>query len=102
VTGWSIASRSDPGGRSAMRRFIAGAVCPQCRAIDRILVEAIEAGRQRRCVACGHAEALVETLAAEPATRFTSRANEATPVQPIRFMDPRSPGSESNAEASSE
>jgi len=77
-------------------------VCPQCRAIDRILVEAIEDGRQRRCVACGYAEALVEALVPEPATRFNRRANEATPVQPIRFMDPRSPVSESNAEASSE
>lgn len=71
-----------------MRRFIAGAVCPECRSIDRIVVEAVDRGRQRRCVECGHAEALTESLAPEPATRFTTRANAATPVQPVRFIDP--------------
>ena len=36
------------------RRFIAGAVCPECRELDRLVVERISVTVQRRsCVACG-------------------------------------------------
>jgi uncharacterized protein len=70
-----------------MRRFIAGAVCPECRAIDRIVVEMVAGVRQRRCVACGHAEAQAQSLTPEPATRFTTRASEATPIQRVRLID---------------
>jgi hypothetical protein len=71
-----------------MRRFIAGAVCPQCRQIDRIVVEATDGGRRRRCVDCGHTETLVEAQTPEPPTRLTSRANVATPVEPVRLLTP--------------
>ena len=40
------------------RRFIAGAVCPQCQALDRLVLE-IDANNQeqrRHCVACGFSE----------------------------------------------
>ena len=37
-------------------RFIAGAVCPNCGALDRTLVEATESGKRRRCVECGDAQ----------------------------------------------
>ncbi len=44
------------------KRFIAGAVCPQCDVVDRIVVEVVleqvsaaELSR-RRCVACGFAD----------------------------------------------
>ena len=41
-----------------MKRFIAGAVCPDCRALDRLVLEA-RAGANgdeewQRCVACGY------------------------------------------------
>jgi len=76
------------------RRFIAGAVCPQCQALDRIVIEAqiaqatvepgneagsdqAEAGTrsvsQRRCVACGFVEALP--------TETTSDANLEDPLK---------------------
>jgi uncharacterized metal-binding protein (TIGR02443 family) len=38
------------------RRFIAGAVCPACGAVDRTVVEGSDDARQRICVACGHRE----------------------------------------------
>lgn len=84
-----------------MRRFIAGAVCSQCRQIDRIIVEPTPDGRRRRCVACGHAEILVESLPPEPATRLTSRANIATPVQPVRLLEPGAHPSRGSAEDAS-
>ncbi len=43
-----------------MKRFIAGAVCPECRAVDRLVLE-VRAGADgvadeewQRCVACGY------------------------------------------------
>lgn len=69
-----------------MRRFIAGAVCLQCRSVDRIVVEVLGADKRRRCVACGHMEALPEAVAPAPATRFTTRASEPTPVQAVRLL----------------
>lgn len=84
-----------------MRRFIAGAVCPQCRSVDRIVVEVREADKRRRCVACGHTEALSEALAPEPATRFTTRASEPTPVQAVRLLG-GSPARDEHSEGSSE
>lgn len=85
-----------------MRRFIAGAVCPECRAVDRTIVEDDEGGRRRRCVACGHSEGLVETLALEPATRFAARANTDTPAQPVRLVAPASPQRDRSEEDPSE
>jgi uncharacterized metal-binding protein (TIGR02443 family) len=71
-----------------MRRFIAGAVCPACRAVDRTLVQQVGDERQRRCVACGHTEALVESHTPEPATRLAARATNVTPAQPVRLIEP--------------
>ena len=43
------------------KRFIAGAVCPKCKEIDRMVLETSEAGdkeevQRRRCVSCGFLE----------------------------------------------
>ena len=38
--------------KPAPRRFIAGAVCPRCSAMDRIVVSGD--GESRSCVACGY------------------------------------------------
>ena len=38
-----------------MKRFIAGAVCPECRALDRIVLELRDGGQEwQRCVTCGY------------------------------------------------
>jgi uncharacterized metal-binding protein (TIGR02443 family) len=43
---------------SGLRRFIAGAVCPQCHGQDKLFVR--DEGEQRicECVRCGHREVL--------------------------------------------
>ena len=52
-------------------KFIAGAICPSCREVDRIVVEQVaemdeqsvgEALRQRRCVTCGYTDAHVDAV----------------------------------------
>tara|TARA_B100000989_G_C19465502_1_gene438081 strand:+ start:115 stop:372 length:258 start_codon:yes stop_codon:yes gene_type:complete len=43
------------------KRFIAGAVCPKCKEMDRLVLEISEANdkeevQRRRCVSCGFSE----------------------------------------------
>lgn len=35
------------------KRFIAGAVCPRCAEMDKIMMQTTEEGQVRECVACG-------------------------------------------------
>ena len=65
---------------SGKKRFIAGAVCPACGALDKIVLQQSEAGTHRSCVACGFEETLSNQGAVEElATRVnTPRPGEAT------------------------
>lgn len=72
-----------------MKRFIAGAVCPNCRATDRIVVEDVDGGRRRRCVGCGHTDTLLHDAPAEPATRLNRRTGGPAAATPVRIVDPR-------------
>lgn len=75
-------------GFTANRRFIAGAVCPRCRAMDSIVVDM--ASEQRECVACGFSEARpADTPRQEPRTRVNSPARRSdTPAEAVRVLDP--------------
>lgn len=73
-----------------MRRFIAGAVCPACRAEDRTVLERLSDARRRLCVACGHEE--YEDLESgraipEPPSRF-NRAGKDAAVTTVRLFAP--------------
>ncbi len=83
------------------KRFIAGAVCPQCDEVDRIVVEVAQHSitltemSRRRCVSCGFADEYGEG----PGTRVSGipkgrpeRPKSATvnPVQ-VRILDPKDP-----------
>ena len=79
-----------------MRRFIAGAVCPQCRAVDRIVLErestAADASGEERlrrvCVSCGYNDTLAAGSAPEPPTRFSRRGrDEAAPATAVKIVD---------------
>lgn len=79
---------------AATRRFIAGAVCPRCAAMDTILVDS--ATDCRECVECGFTDqrpADKAPLASEPATRVSRPAARRmeTPAEPVRLMDPGKP-----------
>jgi hypothetical protein len=71
-----------------MRRFIAGAVCPDCRAVDRIVVEQVDGERRRRCVSCGHTDAQLESSIREPSTRLDTRARPRAPATAVRILTP--------------
>ena len=73
-------------------RFIAGAVCPRCSEMDRIVVSVD--GETRRCIACGFSEGRPEdnplplpTRVSRPAARRIETAAEV-----VKLVDPASSG----------
>jgi uncharacterized metal-binding protein (TIGR02443 family) len=76
--------------RPALRRFIAGAVCPDCGALDRIVVDADS--DERHCVTCGFREARPAPAPAtsEPVTRVNRAAARRveTPAETVTLVDP--------------
>ena len=73
------------------RRFIAGAVCPRCSAMDKIVVDLDT--DQRACVACGFSEDRPggDTPVAEPPTRVSRAVARRvdTPAEPVTVLDPK-------------
>ena len=82
------------------RRFIAGAVCPRCALMDKIVVDLDT--DQRICVSCGFSEARPGLPAADASSggvhkpvEVTTRVTRAaarrveTPAQPVTLIDPR-------------
>lgn len=51
-------------------RFIAGAVCPKCGAMDRLQIIADDDERTRRCVSCGHQDQLSAAASPSPRSRL--------------------------------
>jgi len=86
------------------RRFIAGAVCPRCARMDKIVVNLDT--DQRECVACGYSEQrpqdpAPEQLAAvsgDPVREIPTRVSRAaarrveTPAEAITLIDPGEKG----------
>ena len=83
------------------RRFIAGAVCPRCGEMDRVVVD-LDTDR-RECIACGFSETRPETTAGRqvgPASprELPTRVSRAaarrveTAAEPITLVDPGDEG----------
>lgn len=69
------------------KRFIAGAVCPRCGAMDKIVVDA--SGDNRECVSCGYkderptqAQTELRTRVNRPSRRVEAEAQPVTLIQP--------------------
>lgn len=86
---------------ASRRRFIAGAVCPRCAAMDKIVVNLDT--DQRECVACGFSEERPADSAATtqgsaaagaPASEIPTRVSRAaarrveTPAEAVTLIDP--------------
>ncbi|MEJ2087405.1 MAG: YheV family putative metal-binding protein [Gammaproteobacteria bacterium] len=71
------------------RRFIAGAVCPGCGAMDRLVLEGN--GKERHCVACGYRDALPVAASPEPSTRLGRGGAKpgADAPRPVRILGRR-------------
>lgn len=71
------------------QRFIAGAVCPECGSMDRIVVVQSAADSIRRCVACGFSDSTELAGAALPKSRLTRNSPAslaATPATLVRIV----------------
>jgi len=67
-------------------RFIAGAVCPHCHAVDRTVLVVSASQRMRRCIACGHEE-VQATSPHLPRGRLDGAArNDDAPTKPLRIL----------------
>lgn len=83
-----MSDRSDAFVRPGQRRFIAGAVCPRCGAMDRIVVDS--GTDERSCVSCGFSEARPSgPPGREPLTRVTrgSARLRDTPAEVVSLVD---------------
>ena len=91
------------------KRFIAGAVCPDCQAVDRIVVETglVEVAdselanphqevSRRRCVSCGFADEFSADTQVnsqgvprgKPERPKLNPSRPATPAQAVKILDP--------------
>ena len=73
----------------AKKRFIAGAICPQCQAEDRLVVEELDGEPQRRCVSCGFQDQQAALNEVILPTRFVKRGIEDTQAKPVKLIDKR-------------
>ncbi len=93
-------------GAPGKRRFIAGAVCPSCAEMDKIVAWHEGGVLHRECVRCGFRDRMAEGVAGALPTRVdpgavaagsdTDNNDEKESVQPIKFFAPRPPGSTEN------
>ena len=73
------------------RRFIAGAICPECGAQDTLVVEMLDGTPQNRsCVKCDFADEAPELQASMPRSRLEkAQPPPADKAQPVRLLDPK-------------
>ena len=76
------------------KRFIAGAICPRCAAMDRVRTWEQNGVRYRDCVACDFFEQLPieEPTGAEEIETRVNRTREEqknSDVQTVRILDPK-------------
>lgn len=78
------------------RRFIAGAICPACEKLDKVVMFDDDNGeRWRECVSCGFKDLLIE----QPLDEVKTRVNQAplgekplaheTPLELVSIIDPK-------------
>ncbi|PIE41353.1 MAG: DNA-binding protein [Gammaproteobacteria bacterium] len=70
-----------------VKRFIAGAVCPQCELMDKIYVEG--EGKVARCAACGYE--LQQPDASAPSQSVSEQENTAQVVTLVNFKAAKTP-----------
>jgi hypothetical protein len=70
------------------KRFIAGAVCPRCSEMDRIVNYKLDGRNFRECVACGFKDEI--RLQAKP-RELDTRVNEKERETAVKILQPANP-----------
>lgn len=75
---------------SQKKRFIAGAVCPRCNVMDKIVVFSEDGKDYRACVSCDFKEQMfLQSAPRELETRVNrTEAEKRVEVQPVKLIDP--------------
>lgn len=63
------------------RRFIAGAVCPKCAEMDRLIMYTNDEGSFRECVSCDYIDKLTEQEDQTEPDVLDTRVNQLTPME---------------------
>ena len=73
---------------TSLRRFIAGATCPGCKAVDTLALSERDGHRVCECVECGFSDAQDRAAggAEDPGNRGLGERN--SDLQPVRLIDP--------------
>jgi uncharacterized metal-binding protein (TIGR02443 family) len=72
---------------STKRRFVAGAVCPRCSEMDKLVVYNEEGKDYRECVSCGYKEEMrFPQVARELETRVNVTEEQKQDVQVITIL----------------
>lgn len=78
---------------SVQKRFVAGAVCPRCGEMDKLVVYSTDEGSFKECVACDYEEKqVVQVEMNELSTRVNhmpEEASSAEEVQVVTLLDPK-------------
>ncbi|MDO3387736.1 YheV family putative zinc ribbon protein [Gilvimarinus sp. SDUM040013] len=67
-------------------RFLAGAICPRCEALDRIKVYSKNGRDFRECVACGFEDEMHFAANARELETRVNAAQEAVPTQVVNIV----------------
>ncbi len=81
--------------KKIVKRFVAGAVCPRCSAMDKIKSWTDDSGQHRECVSCGYSDVMNDQMTPQ---EVDTRVNQVRPgeavlahedeVQIVQLMDP--------------
>ncbi|WP_039917994.1 YheV family putative zinc ribbon protein [Cellvibrio mixtus] len=72
---------------SSKRRFVAGAVCPRCSEMDKLVVYSEDGKDFRECVACGYKDEMhFKPIARELDTRVNLTEKDKQDVQVINIL----------------
>lgn len=75
--------------RKPKKRFIAGAVCPRCSEMDKIVNYREGDKNYRECVACGFKDEIrLQSSPREPQTRVTNSGEAAEVETPVKIIQP--------------
>ncbi len=64
-----------------VKRFVAGAVCPRCSAMDRLRTWRDDLHEHRECIDCGYQDAM-RLDGSQPPEELKTRVNQAQKPQP--------------------
>lgn len=71
---------------SNKRRFVAGAVCPRCSEMDKLVVYSEEGKDYRECVACGFKDEMIFKYGSRELETRVNKTEEETPVEVINIL----------------